>query len=1036
MFHDFEWLSLDELHEQIEKSLEKLNKGQVDIKPHQKQMAGHTVQVGGYQQHRADATTPIVGIPGPIKHFAKISNQPKSGGTPQQHEQVKHEGWSVVPKNAAKHADCPWCQHEGLKKPLEHGQVVPESYAPPEHPIGKKLSHQITLDDIARGVHKYPFVYNDRVLTRPKSLSEETWKKMSPKERSEAVAKITGEPPKRTYKQLAPQELAEHLRHNPFSHMGEQGEVALLREIENLTRHSFNQAVEWKQAKRAGLGDPESAHKAYARRIAEEMSPYLRTTIDHGYAKFGSPEYDKVKDKHGKDVRLEYHQGMNPDKVNEAADLRREIRARRSKWAVRYLETEAGLNQVLNHPAVKRQARLQGTMVKTQHELDKLDKEAGVGENKIMPDKPYSLEELDNIVKKQKGIYNLVKDYETVKDPQTGQDTKVLKRIHLYEEDPEALTDAGAFTDEKKDEPLFTVDFDKGGKMQDVVTKLAGVLNPKAGGTETTLGKFKTNEEKFHQTKASLLELYKKQDELQKKLDYVKVGPEKHEENIKKTAFQAVSAAQTALEALSKNGIQTGVADDLSFAANTITEYLEDGDPMGAMHELTGLDGLAKKLKGTLPDQYINDIISVVKNFGAEVKAYKEKKGLTPEKREQMQDQIEDQLHEVGEHVDTQEAHASTLQEQNLAFADDKNIQKYLSLKQKLGKVQSDLDVAHNEAEQHWMEQLEGPMAGDEDAAVNHSDKASFNKWQQSNADEKDGQKEYWADKVPEKVDLDNEDELTDAGFKMAMASTKDPDPSGSFMFGGLGHNAGLVHVADKLLNNFHEDGRAKKVVDDFLAKHPTKEHAPEIFKPYANLIDSNRRWFVLHKMYQKAPSEVTEWALRLSDYHPFPGGTEDIRDEKDKDFEGLRKLIIEGNRTKGEDKKLPTTGNTIERYYMLFRHLGNHIIEQLIKDNPNQKAIFDTIKEMNKPLKGKANAYPGNLRRGLKRRMDAHFARYAEDFPPTQAFPDWKHGRTKEELQDWLDWANQDVKQKSLVVFADKMEKGRDWLYVIYEDE
>lgn len=1049
---DFEWLSLDEFHRQV---LENIEKSDVDVKAHDKVVSGHVVHVRNYQQNRPNAATPVIGISGPTKHFNKPAEPKKVGGKPEATTPAKYEpptDPAEISKYLSSHPGCPTCHAQKGKPTPKDGTIDKFEYAPPENPLEGKIHNQISLDDIAQAIHKFPLVHS----AQARRLKE-------------------GVP---RYKSLTPEQKEKHLKNDPFAHLTEDAKVALKRDMAKITKKKFNMIGEWLQLPRLEGYDPETLHPDFVNRLIEEMQPFVRTEYEHGYAKAGSKEHAAAIAKHGKDVPLHYHQGMDTEKINSGSDLIKEARVRVDKWARRFLEKEAGFDKLLNNKEIKAQTEIKGKIYKKQHEIEKLQKKAGIdiGQPKIDTSMNYDLSELEKIA--DKTGYRIEKET----SPSGG-----LQRIAIFEDDPTTVM-SGFVDEDKAGTPKEVIDLTQGGKLSDVRDKLAGLVNPSSVAGDVPLKKFRELEDTYKDQGMKLANLHKDRAKLQEKIDRESVPPEEHY----KTMTEYASKLMDEVEGLQSNNKNI---QEVSTGISTALEHLEDNEfPQGMSFIKNAKLHLQEAKKDGVKGAAIDKIGGLLEKIQADAEAYQGKRTMSPQKRKTMIEELEGKLNELDGDISDQEKQVGNISGDLEQLKGDDSVQKYIELKNQLNDFQTKLDAINPTAEAHWQVALEKQNPEGEDVG-NYADDLALKQYQQSL---KEGDQEPdtdWEEIVPETVNnVKDEKELTHVGGKLVQAINH--NPSGKFLFGSqddVGHQFGLVHVGKLLADRFVESGDVDNIIEKFLSDHPVPDKTggkvPDIYKIKGTSALANEnyhRWKKIHDLYRYHPTKEDEaamkkmssqekedylseketehakligkYAMRFSDYYPFPMGVSDFYNEQGKtDNKGeplrewrpnadpkLAQAILATNKTKDEEsRKLPTDKVFQWQYYYLLRFLGNHVMEEITKHNPEQKAIFDKIKDLNKPHSGGSDALlgsPGNLRRELKRRMDVLYGHYAGDVPHTKKqdaksahYPEWEHDVA--DPQEWLTSIGHEKEEKSLVVYADDLKKGRV-SHVIFTDE
>lgn len=1047
---DFEWLSLDEFYDKVQENIEKSG---VDVKGHDRVSSGHVVHVRSYKQQRTDAATPMIGVTGPVKHFNKPNDSNKMGGQPKPVVPTKeHDATPVVP---VKHPGCEHCKKQKGENEPEPDSVDKFSYSPAKNPIEGKTHDQISLNDIAQVLHKYPFVH------------------------SPSARKI--KPGAQFWKDLSPEQREKHLKNDPFKHLTEDGRVALMRDLGKVTKKKFGIIGEWLQLHRLEGYDPETLHNDFVPRLIEEMGPFLRSRGQHGYAKYGTKEHAAAVAKHGKDVPMLFHQGMDTDDINTGDDLMKQARVRTDKWARRFFEKEAGFDKLLNNEDIKAQTKMKGKLYKTQHEIDKLQRKAGIdlGHPKIDTSMNYDLSELEKIG--DKTGFRIEKE--------TSPDGN-LQRILIFEDDPDSVM-SGFGDDDKAATPKEVVDLQHGGKLSDVRDKMAGLVNPSATGGDVPLKKYRDLESQHKDKAFKLHSLHHQRSQLQEKIDRESVPPEQHYKTMTEYASKTISG----IEGLQEKGTKNKNVDEISIAVTSALEYLEDNDFTQGMSEIKGAKSAlqaAKKdgVKGPAVDQ----ITAMLEKMQADAEAYRSKRTMSPEKRKAMIGELENKLNELDGDIIDQDKSVNATSTDIEHLKGDPSVQKYMELQGKLKDFETKLDQINPKAEAHWKVALE-KQNSEGDSIGNYSDDLAVQKYKQA-MHEDDQDHTDWDETVPEHIDPNDENNLTEAGSKMVQAI--DHNPSGHFIFGSLddkGHQAGLVHVAKFLTDHFIKDEKVGKVIGKLLDEHPAGgKKVPAIYKVSGAGALSNEqyhRWEKIHDLYnykptaseeakleKMSPEKKKEWldskqlerentidkyAIKFSDYYPWPTGTNDIYEHsgktdnkgkpeksfnKKEKFADLANAIMGTSRTKDESKReMPVDKVFKWQYYDLLRFLGNHAVEEITKNNPEQKAIFEKIKELNKPHGTKESTQqhsPGNLRRDLARRMDVIYGHYAggvpsnkKESPDSKAayFPEWDHD--VKDPQDWLSSIGHtdEDNEKSLVIFANDLQKGRV-SHVIFTDE
>jgi hypothetical protein len=923
----------------------------------------HEKQVGGHVVHVGPYS----------QHRKDAASQVIDTPGPQAHlnkqpEATKLGGVVKLTVNPNKPVSCPMCHTNVGQKIPSQGEKDSFQYKAPNNPIEGKEHHEISLDDIAQAVH------HGKLLKRPE------------------------------FDALSAEEKKKHLKNHAFIHLTPDAKTALHREIKKIVRPRFESVGRWMQLHRLGTQyDPETLVDDFTHRIIDEMTTHRRAGQKHGYKK----EEDYLKNPSpGEAPEFHYHQGMDTSNVHSAKDLAREARIRTPWWAKRYFFKEAN-NKGFEHliggekgPAFQ-QSQLLGKIYKTERKADELKKQAGLttSDTKIDTSVPYSLQDLQQIAKKTG--YLLEKE--------TSPDGNV-QRVLVFEEDPSVLQSVGA--DPKYATPKFEVDFGKGGKISEVRDKLAKLVNPSEAGVNTPLHKFIGLSDELRESKAKAKEFQKQHSIAKEKYERFSEGPEIHQKRISQLASDVITTVEDLEKTLPP--VEQNKLQEVAIGINSAMEYLEDGDFKEAFSEI----GKAKLAGNSIKPSHkemapVKQLVESLLSFSKESEYYHIKKTMNPNEREKRMDQLFDAMKDSEEQVNQYSEKNQNLSMQLAEMKDDPQIQQYSDLQSQIDNLHSQLEQIKPQAEKHWQESLEKINAGDDEAIGDYSDDAQVKKWKETQKHNPEEEDIDWEEKIPQDVDLNDEEKATEMG-KNILSALKHKQ-HGAFIFGGQGYKKGLLHIANHLARNLFDSGNLKTEIEDILAKNPEKGETPEFFKENGMLASQNR-WKRIHKL---DPDVSAKYALVFSDYNPMPYSVPDIYENS----EGLFDDLFEHLAAKGYE--MPNNPKTAEwQYYQMFRLLGNHAIEQALKNKPDQKAIFEKIRDLNRPNTPKANEssrYPGKLRRQLERRMDVLYGRYAKDFPG------WKHDY-KEPLKNWLTkiGVQPEEYEKSLTININKLNKAQ----------
>jgi hypothetical protein len=1009
-------LSLNDLYELVKKVRETSQlvvKSDVPVEAHTKNVNGKRVQVKPYNQFRKDAaqSSGAIGMTGPKAHFAEHEEQPKLGGA------IKQPG-------PAKDPFCVMCNPKiGDIKPVS-GTVDNFTYMPPKNPLEGKTHDQISLDDIAQALHKH------KVIPHP------DWSKLSEEEKNQ------------------------HIQNNAFKHLTPDAKIALKREIKKIVKPRFERAGKWMQLDRlGGAYDPETMLDDFADRIIEEMTPYERAGQKFGYKRAEDIRANPPK---GKKVTFLYHKGMDPSTVNSAQDLAREARIRAPWWAKRFFLKEAGFEKYLGGPdsAIQRQNKLLSKISKKQKEIDKFKKKAGIDTGNVHIDTsvPYGLNELEKLA--DHSGYRIEKET----NPQGN-----IQRVLLFEDDPESID---AFGNNKDAIPQFSVEFDKGGKpLDEVRDKLAKLINPAETPENTPLKQYHKLHDELKTKEGYYNDILRKKSSVQDEYERESVEPNKHYERISTIA----SDAYTSIESLNYKlpAEEQKKIDEVSIGITSALEYFEGQsakDFSDGFKELKSAENAAKNIKA--PEQFKGETAALLTNLigmRKEAEAFRDKKMMNPAERENKLDALYDKLKDLEDATKQASVDVPTLKSQLDDLKNIPEVAEYDKLQTELQGYRDNLNDVKPHAEALWHESL-SKLDNDGGEVGDYADAMQYEKWKQAQHEaENPDSGADWEENIPDDVDLNDEQAATEAGKNILQALKH--NQRGSLLFGGEGHKKGLVHIAHNLISDYLKNGKMQDYVNKVMQEHPYEgKKVPEFYKNYAMLGDSRyHRWKKLHDM---DPGVISKYSLMFSDYNPVPYSMEDVFDNTNGQFDELldnlrsinrnnwHKKLDENGKIKtvdGEPEwefRVPESGKkatvktkegnkTIDlpehmhgvignkkvfewQYFNMLRLLGNDAIKQMTQDNPDQRAILDKMRDLNRPdtkSADKSKRAPGQLRRDLARRMDVLYGRYAKDFPDQ-----WPHNYSND-LDHWLNKigvVNQEEEYKSHIVYGDRLRKSR----------
>jgi hypothetical protein len=531
--------------------------------------------------------------------------------------------------------------------------------------------------------------------------------------------------------------------------------------------------------------------------------------------------------------------------------------------------------------------------------------------------------------------------------------------------------------------------------------------------------------DQFNRCQDKLKELHKQTDILKEKYERYSEEPAAHLNRINETAsnaFQHIEQLDDKANAATRKPLK-----EIAAGLHSVLQYIQEGNFKEAASWFLKTKSVANSLHPSQHDVtevkgLLENVISLQKEF----EAYRDKKMVTPNEREnrleQFFDAYKDSEEKLKQHADKVEQLSSQLPD----MKDDPQVKDYLALHQRMSDLHQQLDAITPAAEKHWQQSLAKLNPEGDEETGDYSDDAQVKKWKEAQKYTPGDEGTDWDEKIPEDVDLENEEQAAGVGSNILGALKDKLHGHEHFIFGGEGHKKGLLHIAHHMLWKLYTGGDATKLVEDILNKYPKDGEAPEFYKENKVLHDQ-KRWRRLHNI---EPGVAAKYAILFSDYNPVPYAEPDLYDEKHAE---LFKDLFQDLKGKGYD--LPKDQKTAQwQYYQLFRVLGNHIIEQMIKDKPGQKEIFDKIRSLNKPHTATgddSSRYPGKLRRNLERRMDVLYGRYAKKFPTH-----WAHSYEKP-LEHWLKKIGVKPEEeedygKSLIVFSDKLAKAEDVRLVV----
>jgi ribosomal protein L17 len=885
----------------------------------------------------------------------------------------------TVPAN--KPVSCPMCNPNVGTKAPEQGEKETFQYMPPSNPFEGKAHHEISLDDIAQGLHRTNLI------------------------------------DKTEFDTMAPEQQKKALKEHAFMHLTPDAKVALHRDIKKIVKPRFESVGRWMQLHRLGAQyDPETLVDDFSHRIIDEMTRHRRTNSKHGYKKEEELQHLPPEQM----PPLNYHKGFDSQKVFSDKDIAREARVRTPWWAKRFFFKEAG-GKGFEHliggekgPAFQ-QSQLLGKIYKTDRKIDELKKQAGLAtsDTKIDTSVPYSLQDLQQTAKK--AGYML--------DKETNADGS-LKRVLLFEEDPSVLTTIG--DDPKYATPKFEVDFSNGGKINDVRDKLATIVNPADGATDTPLHKFIGLTDQVNEEKTKVSELHKQTELLKEKYERFAEEPEVHEKRIKDIAVPVIEKAQN-LSVKAPHQVIEAMSHIASSISSAVPK-LDAGNFKEAFQDLSKAKSMANSIKPT-PEQAsdIKTILEGIISLTKEAEQYRDKKTMSPNERENRLDKLFDSYKDTEEQLSERKNNLDGISAQLSEFKDDPQVQQYAELNDRKNEFKQKLETINPIAEKHWQESLSKLNPEGDEEMGDYSDDAQLQAWKDAKNQEYAPSNEIdWDEKIPENFDTENESEATGVGKNILDALKDKLSGHEHFIFGGEGQKKGLVHIAHSLLWKMFTGGEMTKKVEDILAKYPKEGgDTPEFYKENA-MLTNQKRWRRLHEL---DPSIAAKYAILFSDYNPVPYAEPDMYDEKQKH---LFQDLFDDLKAKGFT--LPNNQKMAQwQYYQMFRILGNHAIAEMLEDKPEQKEIFEKIRSLNKPHTSTgddSNRYPGKLRRNLERRMDALYGRYAKKFPHQ-----WPHSYEKP-LAHWLKKIGvkpeEDDYGKSLIVYSDKLAKADDFCLVV----
>jgi hypothetical protein len=599
LFDKDKFLSLSELHEEIKKSRRETRpmvKSDVPVKAYDKQVGAQRVHVRTYRQSRKDAAAPALEIPGPKAHFAQKTEQESNIG-------------GIKPTIAAtKAVSCPMCNSNVGTKGPEQGEKETFQYMKPKNPFEGRESHEISLEDVAHGIHRTPLLGHDE------------------------------------FNAMSDDEKQKHLKSHAFIHLTPEANVALHREIKKIIRPRFESVGRWMQLHRLGTQyDPETLVDDFTHRVIDEMTRHRRANSKFGYKK--EEELQKNPPPGGM-PQLQYHMGMDTQNVYSDKDLAREARVRAPWWAKRFFFKEAG-GKGFEHliggekgPAFQ-QSQLMGKIYKIEHKIDELKKESGFATQspQIHTSISYGLQELQQLA--AKAGYMLEKE--------TAPDGS-LKRVLLFEEDPSVLQTFGM--EPKFGTPKFEVDFDKGGKVNDVRNKLAELVNPAEGFVDTPLHNYIKLHDQFNQGKDKLKELHKQTDILKEKYERYSEEPAAHLNRINETAsnaFQHIEQLDDKANAATRKPLK-----EIAAGLHSVLQYIQEGNFKEAASWFLKTKSVANSLHPSQHDVtevkgLLENVISLQKEF----EAYRDKKMVTPNERENRLEQFFDAYKDSEEKLKT-----------------------------------------------------------------------------------------------------------------------------------------------------------------------------------------------------------------------------------------------------------------------------------------------------------------------------------------------------------------------------------------------
>jgi hypothetical protein len=433
----------------------------------------------------------------------------------------------------------------------------------------------------------------------------------------------------------------------------------------------------------------------------------------------------------------------------------------------------------------------------------------------------------------------------------------------------------------------------------------------------------------------------------------------------------------------------------------------------------------------------------MLEKLQADAEAFKSKKTMSPAKREMMLNSLEGDLADFDDQTVQHQTALQHAKDEMSSLQNNELVAKYNTHKQQLDDYRKKFEEVTPNAETAWSQPLD-KLTDEGENAGSFGDDVGMSKWKQqgggpmgwvTSGSEHNAEAPDWDEIVPKDIDWNDPDNVADAGHKMAQ-STK---TTGDFLFGDAkSGKVGLVDVADHLASHLDNSGKIKSIIGDLLDKYPDPKKGnsidkdakvPHIFKEKGDsaLIGPQRRWRKLHDYFKHNPDLLSYYAMRFSDYYPYPMSTPDVEEaHANNDEEHKEYLDMVRQHTQGGG--LPSSKTLNSQIHRMLRRVGNYAIEEATKENPHMRAIFDKIKELNQHHKNQdSGEEPGSFRRNLERRMDVLYGHIHGKAPSAETNPKWKHSVADE--KKWLEGL--ELSKKSLVVMADKLEKGAELLYV-----